>query len=183
MSLRHALLGLTANRELSGYDIKRIFDRTIHVVWNASDSQVYRELRSLEEDGLLSCRVIHQEHKPDRRVYRATVEGKEALQDWLESPARQSWVKDEFRLRLFFIGSAGEDVQRSNLESRKELLEDQMSLWESRRDEYANLGQSQHPELLWWQVRLLEHTLDLIRVEHRWIEQLLQTLSEESRNA
>ncbi|MBA3728896.1 MAG: PadR family transcriptional regulator, partial [Actinobacteria bacterium] len=44
MSLRHALLGLLAERPMSGYDLTKVFDSSLAYVWSAKHSQIYPEL-------------------------------------------------------------------------------------------------------------------------------------------
>src|SRR5258707_1269885 len=46
-----AMLGLIALRPRSGYDIKRIVDRSIRHFWAASYGQIYPELKRLGEAG------------------------------------------------------------------------------------------------------------------------------------
>ena len=53
MSLRHILLGL-AERECSGYDVKKEFDTSLRNFWRAELSQIYPQLQKLEKDGLLN---------------------------------------------------------------------------------------------------------------------------------
>ena len=47
------ILGLLATAPLSGYEIKAIVDRSTRFFWAASYSQIYPELRRLEQDGLI----------------------------------------------------------------------------------------------------------------------------------
>ena len=49
MSLSHAILGLLTYRPLTGYGLKKIFDKSISHVWAASLSQIYRELSALKK--------------------------------------------------------------------------------------------------------------------------------------
>lgn len=176
MALREAVLGLLVFRELSGYDIKRIFDNSIGAVWNASDSQIYRELRTLETDGHISARVERQERKPDRRLYRATETGVAEVDSWLASPVVEKWSKDEFRLRMFFFGKASTADQLKALHARSEELISQRDTWQARLVVYADASKSQHPSLLWWQMRLLENTLATVTLDLDWIDGLIEAV-------
>ncbi|GAA3053757.1 hypothetical protein GCM10020000_39620 [Streptomyces olivoverticillatus] len=53
MSLRHAMLGLLADRPASGYDLMKRFETSLSNVWPATQSQVYGELGKLAKSGLL----------------------------------------------------------------------------------------------------------------------------------
>ena len=49
-----AILGLIALEPCSGYDVKRIVDRSIRHFWAASYGQIYPELRRLEKAGWIA---------------------------------------------------------------------------------------------------------------------------------
>lgn len=104
MSLSNAMLGLLTYGPMTGYTLKKIFDKSISQVWAASLSQIYRELGNLEKKGLVSSTIQKQEDRPDKRVYEITEEGKNAFIAWLsEFPEKLMAPKrDEFMLRIFF---------------------------------------------------------------------------------
>src|SRR5262245_3827330 len=95
------VLGLLSFGPRSGYDIKASVDRSTRFFWAASYGQIYPELRSLEDRGL-----IEGEDSPTgrrrRRVYRITAAGRGALVEWLASPIETIELRDESLLRLFF---------------------------------------------------------------------------------
>jgi len=109
MSLRYGILGLLSHAPMTGYKLKKLFDKTLNNVWTASLSQIYRELVTLEKDNLVIPKVQAQDDKPDKKVYTITQSGKESFQNWLmQSPeAFISPKRDEFMLRLFFCSSMG----------------------------------------------------------------------------
>lgn len=107
MSLRHMILGLLAINDMSGYDIKRALDTSISFVWTASDSQIYRELRLLEESGAVTSRRVEQTSRPAKNVYTLAPAGREDLNEWLLSELPTTYINDPFRVRLFFIGLIG----------------------------------------------------------------------------
>lgn len=53
-TLQYVLLGLLAKKDLTGYDIKKLFQQEVGDFWCARHSQVYPELRKLEENGLIT---------------------------------------------------------------------------------------------------------------------------------
>jgi PadR family transcriptional regulator AphA len=99
MSLRHALLGLLADRPRSGYDLTAVFDRSLAFVWPASHSQIYPELVRLAEDGL-----IRQAGSGPRRkkVYEITPAGREEVRSWLRTRPDHGSRNPAF-LRVFFL--------------------------------------------------------------------------------
>lgn len=79
-----AVLGLLSIAPMSGYDLHQAVDRSVRHLWPISKSQVYAELARLEPLGLIAGTDVPQERLPDKRVYRLTEAGEEALDDWLE---------------------------------------------------------------------------------------------------
>ena len=96
-----AVLGLVALEPRSGYDIKRIVDRSIRHFWAASYGQIYPELRRLEERGWIAGEDAPTGGRA-RRVYRITVEGSGRLSEWLHGEETRVELRDESLLRLFF---------------------------------------------------------------------------------
>jgi DNA-binding PadR family transcriptional regulator len=101
MALSHAILAVLSNRPCSGYDLAKQFDGSVGFFWNASHQQIYRELTKLEEQGLISVEVIHQESRPDKKQYSLTPIGQTTLRDWIIQPSSPSPIKDEVLVKLF----------------------------------------------------------------------------------
>ncbi len=110
MSLKFALLGLIALRPASGYDIKRIIDRSIYFVWNVTGPQIYNTLRTLRDEGLVSAEAVAQVGKPDKQVHTITPRGMQALQEFANEPVRAAITRDEVLLRIFFGNFADDEV-------------------------------------------------------------------------
>ena len=79
----HAILGLLSIVPMSGYDLFQAVDRSVSRFWPISKSQVYAELARLEPLGLVDGTDIPQERLPDKRVFRLTEAGEQALDAWL----------------------------------------------------------------------------------------------------
>lgn len=178
MSLRNALLGVLSLREMSGYDIKRSFDHAVHFVWNAADSQIYRELRGMEKRGLISSRLVHQDGKPNKSIYSVTDEGLRDLDEWLRSPAEAPFGKEPFLMRLFFMGRVETDDAIRVLSQRREEIVKLLSVATERLSMYSDLSRTDRPETLWWQVKLIEGFQQMQTAELRWIESLLDELGD-----
>jgi DNA-binding PadR family transcriptional regulator len=104
MSLEHVILGFLEHEPMTGYDLKtRCLDDAGHL-WAADQAQVYRTLERLSERGLVRSKLVPQRGRPDRRVYRVTAQGHEALLDWLRSPQTPVPVRDPLLVRLSLAG-------------------------------------------------------------------------------
>jgi len=112
------VLGLLAHAPQSGYDIKAIVDRSTRFFWAASYGQIYPELRRLEHAGLIEGEDASRGGR-ERRVYRLTPAGREALVDWLLGPTVTIELRDESLLRLFFADALPHDEALGLLEHRR----------------------------------------------------------------
>ncbi len=112
MALKFGILGLLNYSPMTGYKLKKIFDRSINNVWTASLSQIYRELNALEKDGFVSSQIEEQDDRPDKKIYSITEAGKGAFSDWLQKPVSifLSPKRDEFMLKMFFGEGLGENL-------------------------------------------------------------------------
>ena len=110
MSLEHAILGFLEREPMTGYDLKtRCFDDASGHLWTADQAQVYRTLDRLAERGLARSRVFPQRGKPDRRVYRITPKGREALKAWLHEHQPLTPPRDPLLVRLALAGGLPDD--------------------------------------------------------------------------
>lgn len=98
-TLGYALLGLLAREPLTGYELTGQLKGRMGPFWGTTHSQVYPELSGLEEEGLATHRTVEQRGRPDKKVYRITDEGLEALKRWITSPVGPRTTRDELVLR------------------------------------------------------------------------------------
>jgi DNA-binding PadR family transcriptional regulator len=96
-----AVLGLIALEPRSGYDVKRVIDRSVRHFWAASYGQIYPELRRLEQAGWIEGDDAGRGGRA-RRIYSITAAGRAALQGWLAGRETRVELRDESLLRLFF---------------------------------------------------------------------------------
>ncbi len=101
MSLKHAILVLLETEPGSGYDLLKRFKERLGYFWNASHQQIYLQLKNMNQAGLLQCEQQPQVGKPDRKVYKITHSGHEALLEWIESPAKVSRVNDALLVKMY----------------------------------------------------------------------------------
>lgn len=119
MSLRHALLGLLDNKSASGYDLIAAFDTTLAFVWPANQSQVYRELGHLCEEGLLQ---VGEEGPRGRKEYAITEAGRGELHRWMAETEPNRVRRDETLLRIFFLGNLTHDQATGYLRQEAEVI-------------------------------------------------------------
>src|ERR1700746_1942168 len=104
MSLRHGLLGLLANGPASGYDLLKVFDRSLAFIWPATQSQLYGELNRLADDGLIE---VSHEGPRGRKDYTITAQRRAELERWTTDVKPARIRRTEALLRVFFLGPVG----------------------------------------------------------------------------
>ena len=101
--LRAAILSLLAIRPMSGYDVRRTYQRAMQQIWYAPIGQVYPTLRTMQGEGLLDADVQIQHDRPNRKEYRLSESGERELADWLDLPAALPRMHHEFIHKLFLL--------------------------------------------------------------------------------
>jgi DNA-binding PadR family transcriptional regulator len=100
-----ALLGmLSYEHELSGYDMRKYIDWSMRFFYGSpAYSQIYSELKKLEQLGLVTSRVDHSGGARSRRLYKITESGLAAVTQWAdEAPVDPPVLKHGPLLRVTF---------------------------------------------------------------------------------
>jgi DNA-binding PadR family transcriptional regulator len=163
-TLRYIILGLLGARPMSGYDIKRAFDRSLATYWNAGNSQIYTTLKALATNGSVTSELVHTEGRPSRRVYRLTDRGRGELDAWLLEPIPGRFTKDEFLTRLFFCGQTGDDVALRHLEAHLAALRAQLADMERALRAYG-ARPTRRPRLLEYQMLVREYKQAMLQAD------------------
>lgn len=155
-TLRHIILGLLAAHPMSGYDIKRAFDRSLATYWNAGNSQIYTTLKSLETRELVSSQLIVQASRPNRRVYSLTERGRRELEGWLQEDVPARFTKDEFLTKLFFCGHTSDELALRHLDTHLVALRAQLADMEWALQQFGGRA-SRRPRLLEYQMLVRDY--------------------------
>lgn len=95
---------------MTGYVLKtKEFDHTVVHIWPASLPQIYRELKSMEEDRLIRRTVETQNGGRDRLLCHITPAGRRALHDWLRSVQDPPKHREAFLVQLFFAAKLSDE--------------------------------------------------------------------------
>ncbi|MEO3756871.1 PadR family transcriptional regulator [Mycobacterium sp. B14F4] len=100
-----ALLGmLSYEHELSGYDIRKWIEWSMRFFYGSpAYSQIYSELKKLEQLGFLTSRVENTGGTRNRRLYKITEAGLEAVTRWAnQAPVDPPVLKHNPLLRVTF---------------------------------------------------------------------------------
>jgi DNA-binding PadR family transcriptional regulator len=96
-------LGLLARESLTGYELAGRMQAPVGFFWEARHSQIYPELARLEEQGLVTYRVVEQQGRPDKKVYSITDTGLAALGEWVTEPQGSRPARDELVLKAYSL--------------------------------------------------------------------------------
>lgn len=160
-----AVLGiLSFGRELTGYDIKNWSDAILHFFyWSPATSQIYTELRRLEDLGLVSSRTVARDEVRDKTIYVITPIGTEALRSWQATvDAEAPVLKHGVLLRIWLGHLAEPDRLREQIaEHRARLLTERASAKESQEQADAQPDWAYPALVASWAVRRIESEIEL----------------------
>jgi DNA-binding PadR family transcriptional regulator len=177
MSLRGAILGFLSLEPTSGYTLKQRFDGSVQSFWTATQSQIYRELHALEEQGAVAVERLPGQGKPDRKVYSLTPRGRGELARWLAEPLDPLVLRHPLLLKFVFAAelppAALDALLARYAEGVGEMQSDYAARLES--DEIFSLARTARERSLW---RLaIEHGLGWCEAELAWIARARRALS------
>jgi DNA-binding PadR family transcriptional regulator len=188
MSLSYAILGTLSTAPSSGYDLARLFDTGLGWFWSAAHSQIYPELKKLEDRGLVESSSTTVGEKLEKRLYTITPAGLEELKSFTEAPPLYRPNRDPERLQFIFSDLFGAPRIREHLELHREhhatrmrQLEMMLSAIRERRHERINerlRGRPKKQQELTLKLRELAYMGDIRRaeLEIEWADAALKEL-------
>lgn len=132
MSLRYAALALLSAQPMTGYELVRYFDDTVGLMWAASDSQIYPELRRMERDGLVRAKTVPRGERAAKRQYKITAKGRAALRTWVSTPIPYPPQRDVHRLQITY-------GELARLSEARALLTQHLDHYTLRRHQWSTL--------------------------------------------
>ncbi len=177
MSLEHAILGFLAYTPFSGYDLKRMFDTSVQHFWPADQSQIYRTLARLAEQGWAEMQVVEQDDRPDRKVYHITEAGRSELRHWLTTPLDHAPHRSPELVQVFFAGQLPDEKVLELFEREaariRGVLEDYGEVPEQATEYVETLGTPR--ETFFWFLTL-EAGIEAARAHLAWLESVIARL-------
>lgn len=105
MSLDYAILGYLNYHPYTGYDLKKVLDISVNHFWSADQSQIYRTLKRLMQEGRVRMEKVEQTSRPDRKLYSITPGGRSSLLAWLAGPPPLGAAHSGPMVQVFFMGA------------------------------------------------------------------------------
>lgn len=128
MDVKTLCLGVLTLGPATGYDIRKHFEEgPFSHFQDAAFASIYPALRKLAEEGLIVGTEEPQDSRPDRRVYRLTAAGRQALYAALLKPPGPDKVRSDFLFVTFFGDRLPAGVLDRMIEERMAALRRQIA--------------------------------------------------------
>ena len=151
------ILVLVGRNGAGPHDLRRMAEQG-RVYWDAAPSQWYAEPKRLAEHGYLDAhKTPGKTH--ERTHYTLTVRGREALAEWVKTPAALPRIQNEPVVRLAAADLVEPESVREGLAAMRAEIDDALASVRVARDRFA-------PRL--------PHRAHLLMVNHRYAERLLE---------
>ena len=116
MSLEYGILGFLWDKDLTGYELKKVFDISCTFIWAADQGQIYRTLDDLRKKDWVTITETAPALRHEKKVYRITDSGRAALQAWLRDRLTESPTRNEALLKLFHMAKADPEAAIGNVD-------------------------------------------------------------------
>ena len=177
MSLEYAILGFLNYHPYSGYDLKKAFDVSIRHFWPADQSQIYRTLGRLTEQGWAEVEIIEQADRPDRKVYSITPIGRAALHSWLSTSIPQQEARSAALIQVFFAGQLSDEEILTKFEEATQAMRGLLSRYQhvpQEIEEYVTTIGSPREEFFW--MLTLELGIKSVQTQIDWMESVMRRI-------
>ncbi len=167
VSPQPALLGLLMTEPKHGYELHQEFNHNLGRVWEIGLSQLYAQLKQLEESGLLTAQTESQVNRPPRKVYHLTSEGRNAFLDWVRRPTPYlRHIRVEFLARLYFY-------QKLSLPGLEQLVAEQKTVCQAQAERFESLAAETDDQ---YRRLVLEFRRGQLEAVIQWLDRCLEIL-------
>jgi PadR family transcriptional regulator, regulatory protein AphA len=177
MSLDYAILGFLNYHPYTGYDLKKIFDTSIRHFWPADQSQIYRTLSRLTENGWAEMEKVAQDDRPDRKVYTITEAGRAVLREWVGGPPPLDLPRSAPLIQVFFSGQLSNEEVLEKFEGYAAIMRAILSQYDQVEGQLGPFEQeiTSPREHFFWMLTL-ENGLASMRANLQWAESVVERI-------
>jgi DNA-binding PadR family transcriptional regulator len=158
-----SLLGFLHERPMTGWDLVAAVEGSVGNFWSVTRSQVYRELRNLEEQALVSA---GETGARDRRPFTITDKGRDAFRRWIAREPGEEVIRFPLLLSVFFGDHVDPAVLRRHLVLHRARHEQRLAAYEELHTAIADLPEERFP------VYALQFGIEYERAVLRWLDSL-----------
>ncbi|MCI0543858.1 MAG: PadR family transcriptional regulator [Actinobacteria bacterium] len=169
-----SLLGFLHDGPMSGWDLVAAAQERIGEFWSLTQSQVYRELARMDDDGLV---VAGERGTRSRRVYEITDAGRRAFVEWVSRPPGTETIRFPLLLTLAFGRHVPGERLASFLLRHRIIHADRLASYEKQRGQIPPGYEEEDP----FAVATLEFGITYERAVLGWFDGLPETLTDPGR--
>ena len=166
-----SLLGFLHEGPMSGWDLVARAAERIGEFWSLTQSQVYRELARMAEDGLVEA---GEPGTRARRVYEITDQGRAAFADWVSQPPGTEIIRFPLLLTLAFGFHVPDSRLASFLTRHRTIHADRLGAYQRQRDEMPTGYEDIDP----YAVATLDFGITYEKAVLQWFEALPRRLTD-----
>lgn len=163
-----SLLGFLHYGPMSGWDLAAIAQTVIGDFWSLTSSQVYRELASMAEAGLVEA---GEPGPRDRRAYTLTKAGRRAFSNWVAQEPGAETIRFPLLLTVSFGRHVDPARLRGFLDRHREVHADRLARYEQQHADALASGQADP-----YALATLEFGLAYERAVLSWFDRLPELL-------
>jgi DNA-binding PadR family transcriptional regulator len=169
--LSYAILALIGDGGASAHDLVDYVRRGGPAFWSTAPSQVYAEPKRLERLGWVTA-TTEPGRTRQRRVYRLTDAGRQALREWATKPAPYADIRDQAHVRLLAGDMLDDEVIVASITAMRPQLDHVEALLEESERSAATLPHRERHLML--AQSLGRHIVNAYR---DWIDEVERELS------
>ncbi len=174
MTLEYAVLGFLSYQPFTGYELKKMFDTSVRHFWSADQSQIYRTLAKLTDQGLADCVHVEQSDRPDRKVYHITEAGREAFLQWLHGPFPVQDSRSGPLVQVFFLAQLDDEAVIAKFEIAAEIFRTVLARYEQvPQQAEAYIQQVPSPREHYFWMLTLDLGIRTMRANLEWAESVI----------
>ncbi|QVI34841.1 PadR family transcriptional regulator [Lacticaseibacillus chiayiensis] len=147
MQGKDVVLGLLNQRDMSGYEIKDVFETQLKFFFDGTFGMIYPILRKLEKEGLIQKKHVVQDLKPNKNVYSITDLGKKEFKTYLNSKTVEETFKSDFLMRMYFGQELDRDKMISFIKQEIERKKTNLSELTDNYERWTNNGMNSFQEI------------------------------------
>ena len=169
-----SLLGLLHDGPMTGWDLVAAAEERIGAFWSLTQSQVYRELASMADEGLVEA---GERGRRDRRPYAITESGRRAFAQWAERDPGHETIRIPLLLSVLFGRHVAPERLAAFLAAHRAMHQQRLASYESRRAKIPADTAEKEP----YAVAMLDFGLAYERAVLAWLDTLPRSITNTGR--
>ena len=182
---KYAILGVLNIQSGSGYDIKKFCDRSINHFWSENYGHIYPVLKQMENDGWVIKTTENLPGKPKRNLYSVTDAGRDALREWLLTPAELTKPRYEVLLKMFFSDELPVETTLIRIIELKTFFEEMLQEFEQIETDCKDVMNEKGPEgeHLFYRFSTLRYGILNTKANIAWCTEVIEHLEKHQKRS